>query len=165
MRKKILTAFVVSAAVIAVAWAGVDTPWFDMEHCDFCKHMTKDPKLMDNVTWEQHEIANGIMIITTVKPEFKASYKEATDAMMKLAHDLETGKVDMKDLTLCGSCQYYGKLEEAGAKIEYIFANPCDITLFTSENPEVVDMIKKYGQRNQEEMAKWEAKRAAEREN
>jgi hypothetical protein len=55
---------------------------------------------------------------------------------------------------MCGSCEYYGKMMQAGAKFEYVPTKTGVIVLVTSDKPEVVDMIKKDAQRNREEMAK-----------
>lgn len=160
--KKVTLLAVLVLAVGLMAYAGEEAPWFDMENCAFCSNLMKDPQLMDHMTSEHHDIANGILTVTTVDPEFKEPYKEAMVAMEKLAGDMEAGKVKMAELKLCGSCQQYGALEMAGAKMEYIFAGPCDIFLMTSDDPEVVKKIQEYGHRNQEEMAKMEAAKKAE---
>ena len=55
--------------------------WFDMENCEFCKGLMEDPQLLGNMTWEHHMISNGMMTVTTVKPEFMASYKTAMEKM------------------------------------------------------------------------------------
>ena len=149
-------------AVGLIAYAGEEAPWFDMENCAFCSNLMKDPQLLDHMTWEHHNIANGMLSITTVDPEFKASYTEAMDAMKKLGEAMEAGKVNMADIKLCGSCQFYGTLEMAGAKPEYIFGEAADIFLMTSDDPEIVKKIQEYGLRNQEEMAKMEAAKKAE---
>jgi len=133
-----------------------ETPWFDMENCAFCKNLLKDPKLLENMIWEHHDISNGLLSITTVKPEFKKSYDEAMQAMMDLGQKLEKGEVEIKDLKLCGSCQHWGMLEQMGAKFEHIQGKTADITLITSDKPEVIAKIKEYGQRNREELAKME---------
>jgi hypothetical protein len=133
-----------------------------MENCAFCKHLLKDPKLLDNMTWEHHDISNGLVSITTVKPEFRKSYQEAMAAMEDLGAKLEKGEVDIKDLKLCGSCQFWGMLEQMGAKIEFVKGKMADVVIMTSDNPEVVKKIKEYGQRTREELAKWEEAKKAE---
>jgi hypothetical protein len=169
MKKTSVFAVLVLAVAVAVAAfaqeatkKAVETPWFDMENCSFCKHLLKDPKLLDNMTWEHLDISNGLLCITTVKPEYKKSYDEAMQAMMDLGQKLEKGEVDWKDIKMCGSCQHWGMLEKMGAKFEHIQGKTADITLITSDNPEVVKKIKEYGRRNREEMAKMEKEKKAE---
>lgn len=140
----------------------VETPWFDMENCAFCKHLLKDPKLMENMVWEHHDISNGLLMVTTVNPECKKSHQEAMQAMMDLGQKLEKGEVDMKDLKMCGSCQHWGMLEEMGAKFEQVQGKTADIMLMTSDKPEVVNKIKEYGQRSREELVKMEEAKKAE---
>lgn len=140
----------------------VETPWFDMENCAFCKHLLKDPKLMENMTCEYHDVSNGLLMVTTVNPECKKSYDEAMQAMMDLGAKLDKGEVDAKDIKMCGSCQHWGMLEEMGAKFEHIQGKTADIMLMTSDKPEAVTKIKEYGQRNREELAKMEEAKKAE---
>ena len=135
--------------------AQTEKPWFDNANCSFCQFLTKDPKLMENMTWEHHDISNGLLVVTTVKPEFKKSYLEAMGGMEKLSQEMMAGKQDVK---LCGHCEYYGKLMMSGAKFEHIAAKAGDIVLITSDNPDVLKMIREYGQRTRDEMAKLEKK-------
>jgi len=58
------------------------------------------------------------------------------------------------DIKLCGQCEFYGKLMTSGAKFEYLSTSAGDIVLITSDKPETVSMIKEYGKRNREELAK-----------
>ena len=94
-------------------------------------------------------ICNGISIPLI----FKASYDKAMEAMSKLGDEMMKGKTDVK---MCGNCQAYGDLMMAGAKFDYVPAKVGDILVITSDKPEMVDKIKKYGQRNREELAKME---------
>jgi len=156
-----LAVLVLAIGVVVGAFAeegtkASETPWFDMENCAFCKHLLNDPKLLDNMIWEHHDISNGLLCITTVKPEFQKSYLEAMSAMMDLGQKLDKGEVDVKNLKLCGSCQHWGMLEEMGVKFEHIQGKTADIMLMTSDKPEVVKKIKEYGQRSREELAKME---------
>ena len=150
------------AAVILVACSTLvlaqEKPWFDLQNCSFCKHLTTDPKLMENMTWDHYDISNGVISVTTVNPEFMASYKKAMDEMEKVGAEMTKGKTDVY---MCGNCEYYGKMMQAGVKFEYVPTKTGVIVLFTSDKPEVIDMIKKYGQRNREELAKWEAQEKA----
>ena len=45
---------------VAVATAG-DKAWFDLENCGMCKNMMAEEGLMENMKWETHAIAAGLM--------------------------------------------------------------------------------------------------------
>lgn len=125
--------------------------WFDMKNCDFCKNLVVDSMLLPNMVWEHHDISNGLMTVCIVKPEYKASYQKALDAMNKLGQEMAQGK---KDIKMCGYCQAYGGLVMAGAKVENAHGDWGDVTLITSDKPEVQKMIKDFGQRTRDELAK-----------
>ena len=143
------------------AHAQSDAPWFDMQNCDFCKNLVKDEKLMENMIWEHHDISNGIVTITTVNPDYKPAYMEAMEAMMQLGTDLETGKCNIADVKMCNYCKNYGMLMEAGAKFDYVMGQGADLTIITSDNPETIEKIKKFGERNRMELAKLEKAESA----
>jgi hypothetical protein len=130
--------------------------WFDLENCAFCKHLTKDPQLMDNVKWENYDISNGVITITIVKPEFKKAYMEAEMAMMDLGKKMEAGEISPEKVKMCGHCQAYGKLLTMGANMEHAQGDLAEVMIITSDKPEVVAEIKAFSKRNQEEMAKME---------
>jgi hypothetical protein len=139
--------------------------WFDMENCAFCKNLTAQPGLMDHMTWEHHDIANGVMTITTVHPDHKTAYLKAQHDMQAIATDLAAGKRTMADTPMCGHCMAYGMLTMSGAKMEYVAGATADVILITSDNPETVAKIKEFGQRNRTELAAMQAaKEAAKKE-
>jgi hypothetical protein len=107
------------------------------------------------MTWEHHDITNGFVTITAVKPESKAAYMTAMAAMMQLGNDMETGKVKPEEVEMCNYCMNYGMLMEAGAKFDYVVGDVADVTIVTSEEPETLEKIKKFGMRTKDEMAKW----------
>ncbi|MCX6826552.1 MAG: hypothetical protein NTV06_04695 [candidate division Zixibacteria bacterium] len=127
-----------------------EKPWFDMQNCDFCKNLIKDTLLLPNTIWEHHDISNGLMIVTLVKPEYMASYKKAMDDMSKVGQEMMQGK----PVKMCGFCEAYGKLIMAGAKIENIMGDWGEVTLITSDKPETLIMIREYAQCTREELAK-----------
>jgi hypothetical protein len=133
-----------------------ESTWFDMEGCAFCKNLVKDPHLMENMTWEHHDISNGVVTITTVKPEFKKSYAEARTAMMDIGNKLETGQLTMDKVPMCGHCMAYGKLHMSGVKTDWVAGSQADVTVMTSDKPELVKEIKAFAQKNRDEMAKME---------
>ncbi len=158
MRKKtILWLGVLLCAGIGMLMAA-ETPWFDAQNCDFCRHLLTDPHLMQNMTWETHDLSNGVLILTAVKPEFRESYEKAKKEMAELEKGLASGKINVKDLKLCGHCQFYGMLHASGAKFEHIESDIADIELITSDNPDILKLIKEYGERNRKELAAMEKK-------
>ncbi len=157
--------FLGAALLVAAAQATEpgEAMWFDLENCAFCKHLSKDPQLMNNMKWEHHDISNGAVTITVVKPEFKKAYLEAQTAMMDVGKKMQTGELKMADVKMCGHCQTYGKLMQMGAKMEHVQSELAEIVIMTSDNPEVVKEIKGFAQRNRDEMAKMEQAEKAEK--
>lgn len=139
-----------------------EAKWFDMETCAFCKHLAKDPQLMNNMKWEHHDISNGAVTISVVKPEFKKSYSEAQAAMMDVGKKMQAGELNMADVKMCGHCQNYGKLTAMGAKMEHVQGEFAEVVIMTSDKPEVVKEIQGFAQRNRDEMAKMEKAKKAE---
>ena len=152
-KSKLMIAVIIAIMLFASMLIADDKPWFDMENCSFCQNLTKDPDLLKNMTWEHYDIDNGIMTVTTVKPESKAAYLEAQKAMEAVAESMQQGNMDVK---MCGHCEYYGMLMMSGAKIQHVDAGVADIVLMTSDDPELVKKIKFYASKNREELAKWE---------
>jgi hypothetical protein len=141
----------VAVLLLVLSAAAQEKPWIDMENCAFCKCLTEDPHLLENMSWEYHDIDNGLMIVTAVAPEFKESYLKAQKAMEALAMQMASGKTDIKT---CGHCDYFGHLMAVGAHFENIQSKVGHIMLITSEKPEVLDMIREFARRNREELAK-----------
>jgi hypothetical protein len=128
-------------------------PWFDMEHCGFCKTLLDQPELMEHMTWEQHNISNGIMSVTTVDPEFMPQYQKASAAMEEVGKKFAAGeKVEM-----CPMCQAMGACYAKGMKTETVKTLHGDVTLMTSDDPALVAEIQAWGKRTNDEMAKMEA--------
>ncbi len=145
-----LVAVLIAVTTITIAQ---EKPWYDMKNCAFCKTLLKDPQLLQNMTFEHHDISNGLLSLTVVKPEFHDSYMAAEHEMEKLAAEVASGNTN---ISMCGSCEYYGKLVMAGAKFEHISTCAGEILLITSDKPEVLEMIRYYGKRSLDEMAAWE---------
>jgi len=143
-------AIVVLVLVFSPAMAQ-DKPWFDTKNCDFCKQFANDPQLLENMIWEYHDISNGLMIITAVKPEFKASYLAAQEGMQKVAQEMAQGK---QGIQMCEHCRTYGALMMSGVKFEHVPAGVGDIMLMTSEKPELLAQIKDFAARSREGQAK-----------
>lgn len=156
MRKAILLLFALAFVMTAPAADAGETAWFDMENCVFCQHLVKDPKLLENLSWEHHDIKNGAMTISVVKPEYRESYKAAQKEMMAEGQKLQSGEVAFTDVKMCGHCQAYGKLMMMGVKIEYVQGEAADVLLMTSGDPEMVKEIQIFAKHNRDETAKLE---------
>lgn len=135
--------------------------WFDPANCEFCKNLVENPELLKNMTHDYHDINNGAVAITTVKPEYRDAYNKAMAAMMTLAKDMEDGKRNPMEVKMDGQCQAYGMLMMAGAKVEYVQSEPADLMVMTSDNPETVKKIHEFAERNRAEMAIWKAEQVA----
>jgi len=144
----ILTALLALVAIVAVA--GDQGAWFDMEKCDFCKHLTTDPNFLPNTEWNHYTISNGFVNITTYKPEFKETWVQVTKDME------DTGKRMMagEKLNMCGMCTDMGALMQAGAKYESIEIDNGSLTIWTSDDEALVKKLQAHAQMNTEEMAK-----------
>jgi len=155
MKKAFPVLIALGALFLITAISNAEEPaWFDMENCAFCKHLIENPDLLDNMTWEQYNISDGIVEVTMVKDEYKEAYHKAIKGIEQTAQEMAAGKQGLK---MCGHCRYYGMMMMAGAKMETVEASVGDITLITSEDPETVKMIQEYAKKNKEEMAKMEA--------
>ena len=130
-----------------------ESGWFDLENCVFCKNMLEDPGLLPHMTWENHKVANGMLQIFTVQPEYKKSYAKCMQAMETVGNDMMNGKVNPMEAKMCGSCAAYGQLMMAGAKMENVQGDAADCALMTSSDPAVVAKIHEFCDRNNKEMA------------
>ena len=149
---KVTSVLMAMIFILAGGAIGGDKPWFDMG-CDLCKVFLEEPKLMETMGWEQYEISNGIVQISTVEASLLPAYRTAHGKMMAGLDRLEKGD----SLYLCGYCTTFGKLTEAGAKIEYIETKTGDVLILTGDKPELIADIKAMAQRTEEEMKKMEA--------
>lgn len=148
----------VAAGSLAVSGAAVggDEPWFDMEHCSFCKNLTTDPELLHHMTWEQYNLSNGIVSITTVDQAYADSFAKAQAAMAAVAHELQQGK----QLPLCHSCMAMGMIMMKGPKSERIETKNGEVWIMTSDDPAVVKQMQDWAAHNMAELAKMEAQGA-----
>ena len=162
--KYVATLALLAVAVVAgsYVWAehhgdhshGDHAGWFDVEKCDICRPMAQDTELMTAVKWETHKINNGMLMVSLVPEEHQEKFQAMCTAMHAKAEELGKGK--MRDAQLCGFCQSYGKLMQAGGSEEMIKTGFGNISLFTAENPETVKMIHEHAERSQVEAKKME---------
>ena len=152
MKTRWLAATIVALVMVSAvaAQAGDDGPWFDMANCAMCKNLLTEKGLLENMTWENHLIANGALSFTSVTPEYKDAYQQMGKAMEAAGAKLMAGE----QLPLCNFCQSYGALMMAGAKAEMVETAGGDIGLITSTDPELVKKIHAHTQRTIDEYNK-----------
>ncbi len=126
--------------------------WFDFEDCAFCETMTEDPALLAHTTWENHPIKNGMMNIMTVDPAYAPAMARAEKKMHALHEKVQSGDVDPADLQLCGHCKNTGALLAAGVAVEEVRGEAAVVSLFTSNDPQVVAGLHQQARRDTAEM-------------
>jgi hypothetical protein len=156
--KLVCTLLVLALAVPALAGGHqgamkTKSGWFDMEVCEFCKNMAKDPAFMDHVKFESQKIENGAILIMVVDPTYEVQWKQACTAMQALGDKMQSGKVDPTKVKMCGHCKAYGELMMAGVHMEEVDGKIAKVTLITSGDPQVIAKIHEFNRRNNEEMA------------
>jgi hypothetical protein len=153
MCRKAFTLVVFTAILIvffSMLWAGDERPWFDLENCEFCKHLMKDPELLNNSDWEHHKIDNGLVTVTTVRDEYMPSFLEAMEHMQETADRLMKGE----QVYMCGMCEAMGALMMKGVKWDMVQTNHGSIDIMTSDDPELVKEIHAFADKTEAEMAK-----------
>ncbi len=160
-----ISMFIVGLLLVGWMAAGAgeptETAWYDMENCVFCKNLKENPGLLDNMTWKHYDITNGIVNVTTIKPEYKEAYLTAQSKMMEVGQKMGTGEIDFATVKMCGHCQAYGRFMQMGVTFDHVPTDVADIVIMTSTKPEVVAEIKQFGKKNEEELAKAHAKEKA----
>lgn len=134
----------------SIAVAGSDqAAWFDMENCSMCKNISGHAGLMENVTWEQHNIKNGIISMATVPEEYLATYRKAQQEMDGTAKRLMKGEA----LPLCGSCSAFGNILMKGVEMETVNTQHGDVMILTSADAGIVEELQDWAAKNAAEMA------------
>jgi hypothetical protein len=159
-RTTLLVVGLIFAGLTAVsAGETTEAAWFDMENCEFCKNVTAEKGLMENMHFKNYDITNGVVTITTVKAEYKDAYMRAHKAMEALGTKMMSGEVDPTTVKMCGHCQAYGGFMMKGVVFDYIQAEVGDIVVMTSATPEMVTEIQAFAKKNETEFEKMEAKK------
>ncbi len=145
-----------SLAILVVAGiaAAEDKPWFDM-NCSMCTNLYSVEGLMENMSWEQLDISNGVLSVTLVKEDYLPAYRKAHLGMKETSKELQQGKM----LDLCGSCMAFGACMMKGANQEYVETMHGDVWIVTSDDDELVAELQAWAKRNREELAKLKPKK------
>jgi hypothetical protein len=152
-KTKILAAMgIVAVAIVALpaAFAAQGELWFDLDNCAMCKGMTAEKGLMDNMQWENHLTADGMMTVTVVNHGYEEAFARAMKNMEATGGKMMSGE----KLYLCGFCTSYGSLQMAGASFENFETAGGHINLVTSRDPAIIEKIHTHGQRTIDEYDK-----------
>jgi hypothetical protein len=141
MRKALLVLLPVAILVlIAFALQAQDAAapkWLDPAGCYFCQPLTQTEGLMDHLTWENHNIKNGIVQVTTVPTEWKDKYKAACTEMEK-----RWGSFDPKNpQPLCGMCQAWQKVPKDKVTWEWVYFSGGEIGIGTATDSTVIAQL------------------------
>ena len=152
----ILALFAVALAVGSLAWAehhGDEhhSGWFDSEACEICSPMAEHPELMTEMQWETHKIANGMLMVALIPDQHKETFAGLCTMMKQKSEEIVSRG---KSASLCGFCESFHQLTEAGAKEEKVETEFGNITLVTAAEPATVSMIHQHAERTQEEAKK-----------
>jgi len=144
----LLLGFLLVLGVSSVFAGGKE--WFDMESCDMCRPLTENPELLMNITWEQHNISNGIVSVTTVEKDYVEVYRKAHSEMGEVGASMEKGN----HTELCGMCTNLVGMMMKGVEQEGVVTTHGDVWILTSKDPLVVADLQKWASKNKEEMEK-----------
>ena len=158
--KYLLTAICV-LALATFAFAGeeegheghamTEAPWFDMENCGFCKHLIAEEGFLENATWENFVIDNGMMIVTTVSDAYQDALTRINANMEATSKKMEAGEM----VPMCGMCASMGQLFMSGnAQYKTYQSKGAEVALCTSSDPEIIEKIQAHAKRTIEEYAK-----------
>ena len=157
MKRISLAIVLVAAAAVGVfgvmAYSEGDSAWLDLENCSMCKSMHAEEGLMENMKWENHKIATGMMSVTVVDPAFEDAYGRSMKAMHEMGQRMHEGE----QMPLCGFCKSMGKLMMDGAKMENFDTNGGHVMLITAMDPKVINDIHDHVTKTQDEFAKMTA--------
>jgi hypothetical protein len=142
MKSLLALALVVASASSAVAANDTEEAMMEgMKKCAVCKHLTDNPELMKNMTWETHKIDNGMLCVTTAPKEQRENFVNLNEKMHAEIEKVKADQKSGKEVQLCDMCADMGKLVEAGANEKEIQIPNGSIHMLTSSDPAVVAKI------------------------
>lgn len=123
--------------------SNANVPWFDLKNCAMCKCMAEEG-LMESIKCETHVISNGMLMVSVIPSDKREAFAKCEKEMQATAEKLTSGE----KMPLCGFCQSYGELMQAGAKEQEIKSEGgVSIHLLTSDNPETVKKIHEHAKK------------------
>lgn len=148
---------IISLAIVAiVTFVGMnyinasDKAWFDMEKCEMCVPLMTQEGLMENMTWEHHNVSNGLMSVCTVAEGYMDKYKTAKMGMAKVHEKMMAGE----KVELCNMCISMSGTIAKGLTMDNVETMHGSVMLMTSDNAELVTEIQNWGSKTNEEMQK-----------
>jgi len=148
--------------IVALVLAGTfpsvaaDEPWFDTEHCAFCKSLAAQPGLLDHMKTEYHDTRTGIMSVTYIDKEYEAAFAKAQQGMQTAVADKLAGK----PVATCKHCAALGEFYGMGLMPEQIKSEKCTIYIWSSADPAVVEKLQDFAKKSNEAMAEIRKKKA-----
>jgi len=112
----------------------------------------------------QNSLAERVLELRKEKGYTQEDLSDLCQVDKRTIQRIEKGEVKPEEVPMCGHCQHYGKLMDAGAKFEYVPGEAAEVIVMWSDKPEVVTQIKEFAQRNRDELAKMEAAKEAKHE-
>ena len=134
---------VILTLLAAVASAGANDPWVDMDNCPICKNVSSVDGLMENMTWEHHLTATGVMTVSTIKPQFQKQFEGAKARMKETLGKVVKGEA----IDVCGYCISLAALLRTGAKAENVVTAASDIMLVSSTDEATIAKIHAHAQK------------------
>lgn len=129
-------------ALAGTAFAGANEGWFDLENCGMCKNLNNDPELFQSMTWDNYLLTNGMMEVTTYPAGMKDRFDKLSASMQATGERLMAGE----QMPMCGMCMSYGALMMKGVAMDRVETPAGAITVITSQDPEVVALIRNHAQ-------------------
>jgi len=137
------TLMLILILISVVANAGENAPWVDMMNCPVCKNVSSEDGLMENMTWEHHLTATGLMTVSTVKPAFQSKFVRAKAGMKKMIDKFMSGE----EMDLCEYCTSVTSLLKKGVTSEIITTHGADVMLISSTDKDMIEKIHAHGQK------------------
>jgi len=139
MRRTLIGTIVMIAVLVvgAVLVAQEETKWLDPANCHFCQPLTETEGLLEAVGWENHNISNGIVTITTYAPEWEEAAKAAGAAMEKLWESYDP----TAEHHLCGLCEAWLTVPMDKIVMEKVEFNGGELSITTTSDAEVLAQL------------------------
>ncbi|MEW5795718.1 MAG: hypothetical protein AB1772_05085 [Candidatus Zixiibacteriota bacterium] len=165
MMRKSLVVMLAMAVVAIVAYtlqAQEGEKWLDPANCYYCQPLTQTEGLMENLGWENYNIKNGSISVTTYKPEWKEKWKAASAEMQKRWMAMPTEAEHPK----CGMCKAWSEVPMDRVSWENVEFTGGELGITTSTDTAVVAQLHSITDKTRQAMEDWmkaeaEAKAAA----
>lgn len=139
MHKSVIGAVAMIAVLVIGAGlvAEEGKKWLDPENCHFCQPLTETEGLLEAVGWENHNISNGIVTITTYAPKWEEAAKAAGAEMEKLWESYDPAA----EHYLCGLCEAWLTVPMDKIATEKVEFNGGELSITTTADAEVLAQL------------------------